>query len=275
MPVNYRVCWRASSQRATRQVLRMHSNSLEPICLKTTRPIRRPVMLQGWYNLTSVHWRYSEKEVQSLLPKGFVVDTFDGSAWVGLIPFEMRRIRLPFGPNGGLGAGRFGTFPETNIRTYIVDSKGRRGVWFFSLDINRLAPTLIARTFYGLPYCTADMSIESVDGGVRYRSTRTWPKPRGAFCDLEVRVGSRQIVEPESLEAFLSARWSLGSTFARKLVWAEIEHPEWELHSATVVRCDESLVVAAGLRAPEGDPVVLWSPGVEVRIGRPTLVSGA
>jgi uncharacterized protein len=250
----------------------MHNNFAEPISLNTLRSIHRPVMLQGWYNLTSVHWRYNPADVQALLPDGFVVDTFDASAWVGLIPFEMRRIRLPFGPNDGFGAGRFGTFPETNIRTYIVDAHGRRGVWFFSLDINRLAPTLVARSCYGLPYCTAEMSIESTEAGVRYRSARKWPKPKGAFCELDVRIGSRLAVGPDSLEAFVSARWALGSTFARKLVWAEIEHPEWALHSASVIRCDESLVVAAGLPAPRGDPLVLWSPGVEVRIGRPTLV---
>jgi uncharacterized protein len=250
----------------------MHSGFVEPVSLTAFRSIRRPVMLQGWYNLTSVHWRFNPAIVQALLPEGFVVDTFDGSAWVGLIPFEMRRIRLPFGPNGGLGVGRFGSFPETNIRTYIVDPKGRRGVWFFSLDINRLAPTLVARSCYGLPYCTAEMSIEATEDRVRYRSIRSWPKPKGAFCELNVHIGSRVTVAPDSLEAFLSARWALGSTFAGKLVWAEIEHPEWDLYAASVVQCDESLVVAAGLPAPKGEPVALWSPGVEVRIGRPTLV---
>jgi uncharacterized protein len=245
----------------------------ERISLETTRPIHRPVMLQGWHNLSSVHWRYDPRRVQALLPKGFTVDIFDGSAWVGLIPFEMRRIRLPFGPRGGLSAGRFSTFPETNIRTYIRDARGRRGVWFFSLDITRLAPTLVARVGYGLPYCTARMTIETAGNRVSYRSDRTWPRPRGPHSDLSVDIGSRVSVAPDSLEAFLSARWALGSTFARRLVWAEIEHPEWPLHHASVVDCDESLVVAAGLRPPQGEPIALWSPGVEVRIGRPTLVS--
>jgi uncharacterized protein len=249
----------------------MHSNRLEVVTLQAAQPVRRPVMLQGWYNLTSVHWRYNPEFVQALLPKGFTVDTFEGSAWVGLIPFEMRRIRLPFGPNGGLGAGRFGTFPETNIRTYVVDQKGRRGVWFFSLDITRLVPTLIARTCYGLPYCTAEMSIESTGSEVRYHSRRNWPKPKDAFCDLKVHIGSRLTVDPESPEAFVSAQWALGSTFAGQLIWAQIEHPEWELHSASLIHCHESLVTAAGLPDPKGDPLVLWSPGVEVRIGRPTL----
>jgi hypothetical protein len=88
-------------------------------------------MLQGWHDLASVHWRYDPTVVQSLLPAGFRVDTFDDAAWVGLIPFHMRRIRLPGLPS----FGPLSTFPETNIRTYIVDAAGRRGVWFASLDV--------------------------------------------------------------------------------------------------------------------------------------------
>ena len=68
---------------------------VDPITPSAPRDIRRPVMLQGWHDLTAVHWRYDPAEVQSLLPNGFAVDTFDGSAWVGLIPFHMRRVRLP------------------------------------------------------------------------------------------------------------------------------------------------------------------------------------
>ena len=256
-------------------------NDAEPITLETTRPVRRPVMLQGWYNLTSIHWQFDPAVVQRLLPKGFVVDEYDNSAWVGLIPFEMRRIRLPFGPNGGIAPGRFGSFPETNVRTYIIDRHGRRAVWFFSLDITRLAPTLIARAGYGLPYCTATMSItqrgESGDKefAVSYESNRRWPRATSnmpARSAVDVRVGGRRTVRPNDLAAFLSARWALGSRFAGRLLWADVEHPEWELFDAELLRCDETMVVAAGLPEPTGTPVVLWSPGVEVRIGRPTLV---
>jgi uncharacterized protein YqjF (DUF2071 family) len=101
-----------------------------PVTLVPDRPVTRPVMLQGWYNLTSIHWRHDPVVVQALLPAGFTVDTFDGSARVGPSPFHMQRIRLPFGPRGGLAAGRFSTLPETNVRTYIRDRNGRRAVWF-------------------------------------------------------------------------------------------------------------------------------------------------
>jgi uncharacterized protein YqjF (DUF2071 family) len=242
----------------------------EPIRAECPWPVERPVMLQGWYDLASLHWPYDPELVQSLLPEGFTVDTFDGAAWVGLLPFHMRRIRVP-----GLPAlGPLSTFPETNVRTYLVDERGRRGVWFASLDITRLVPALVARVSYRLPYCWSSMAIEHDGDDIRYRSSRRWPRPASgsdpARSDLRVRVGPA--IAPEEvtdLDHFLSARWALGSTMFGPL-WAEVDHDPWVLHRATLLDLDETLLGAAGLPDPDGEPHVLWSPGVDVRIGRPT-----
>jgi uncharacterized protein YqjF (DUF2071 family) len=226
-------------------------------------------MLQGWYDLTALHWRYEPAEVQALLPRRFVVDTYDGSAWVGLIPFHMRRIRVPGLPP----FGRLSTFPETNIRTYVIDPAGRRGVWFFSLDVTRLVPTLVARATYRLPYCWSAMTILGEGDGEgatrRYTSRRRWPQGEAA-SQVAVRIGreldGRDISE---LDHFLTARWALGTTFGRRLMWARVAHPPWPIHAAEVVECDESLTQAAGLRPPTEQPIARWSPGVDVRIGLP------
>jgi uncharacterized protein len=240
-------------------------------------------MTQGWHNLSYVHWRYDPNVVQALLPNGFVVDTFGGGAWVGLIPFEMRGIAFPISSRLTVRTGRFGSFPETNVRTYIIDSLGRRGVWFFSLDINRVAPTAIARAGYGLPYCFADMGVESSINSdrhvVRYTSQRRWPT-RGRNSHgvkrpssvVAIKSGQQLAVDAESLDAFTSARWALGSRFLGVKLWAEVDHPTWDLYDAELLEFDETLLVAAGLPEPKGDPVVRWSPGVTVRIARPQIV---
>ena len=145
-------------------------------------------------------------------------------------------------------------------------------MWFFSLDVTRLAPTLVARTAYHLPYCWAEMSLER-DGDRRtYVSRRRWPRGHAA-SHLVIEIGAPMTPsEVSPLEHFLTARYALGSTWAGRPIWAEVDHEPWPLHRATLLQCDESLVAAAGLPAPSGDPVVLWSSGVEVRIGRPRLV---
>ncbi len=116
---------------------------------RTARPAAtfRPVMHQRWEEVTFLHWLYDPAAVQRLLPAGVDVDTFDGSAWVSIGPV----------PHGGFAApGRatlpFGSFTEVNVRTY-VRAGARRGVWFFSLDIDRVMPTVVARSLYRLPYC--------------------------------------------------------------------------------------------------------------------------
>ncbi len=242
---------------------------VDPITAKPTTPVTLPIMLQGWHDLTSIHWRFEPEVVQALLPAGFTVDTFDGSAWVGLIPFSMRRIRIPHLP----AFGRLSTFPETNVRTYIVNPSGERGVWFFSLDITRLVTALVARVSYRLPYCWAAMTIEHdhAHNTVSYTSRRRWPQRSSrASTNIEVVIG--QPIDPDDvtdLEHFLSARWALGTAFGRRLMWADVDHPRWPLYRATLSTCQESLVAAAGLHAPDGEAMVLWSPGVDVRIALP------
>ena len=240
----------------------------ESVTADCPRPVARPVMLQGWKDLASVHWRFPPAEVQRLLPPAFTVDTFEGDALVGLIPFHMERIRVP-----GLPAfGPLSTFPETNVRTYIVDPSGRRGVWFLSLDVTRLLPALVARVSYHLPYCWAQMSIEHTAGTVSYRSRRRWPRGRAESL-LTVEIGDR--ISPDAvtdLEHFVTARWALGSTWAGKPIWAAVDHEPWPLHRVRVVDCDETMLAAAGLPTPSGDPIALWSPGVDVRIGIPRFL---
>ena len=245
----------------------MTASQIEPVTAAPIRPVSKPIMLQGWHKLTSLHWRYPPHVVQSILPEGYRVDTFDGDAWVGLIPFHMRRIRIPrlppFGP--------LSTFPETNIRTYIVDPHGRRAVWFASLDINRLIPTVVARVSYQLPYCWSNMSIEETGDVITYTSRRRWPrKTRGASSTVSVRRG--EMIDPANitdLEHFLTARWALGTTLGRQLMWADVDHPAWPLQRAELLSWDETLMHAAGLPEPSGEPVVLYSPGVDVRIALP------
>lgn len=226
-------------------------------------PVQRAVMVQGWYELASIHWRYEPAEVQALLPAGLTVDTFDGSAWVGLIPFSMRGVGLPRMP----AVPYLGSFPEVNVRTYAVGD-GRPGVWFLSLDISRLVPTLVARATYRLPYCwgraTHGRTGDRLDTEVR----RWWPT-RGPRTSISVRIGE-VVDEPSELDHFLTARWGLWSRGARGRVrYAPVDHPRWPLRHARLLHLDDTLVTAAGLSAPQGDPYVLFSDGVPVRIGLP------
>ena len=106
----------------------------------------------------------------------------------------------------------------------------------------------------------------------RYSSRRRWPRGE-ATSDVAIRIGHELIGRDlTELDHFLTARWALGTVFGRRLMWAKVSHPPWPIHDAEVLGCDETLVAAAGLQPPRGEPFARWSPGVEVRIGIPRVI---
>jgi uncharacterized protein YqjF (DUF2071 family) len=110
-------------------------------------PVDRASMIHRWEQVTFIHWRFDPEVVQRLLPSGLTVETFDGAAWVGLVPFYMR-VALP----KSRSVPWLSRFAETNVRTYVHGADGTSGVWFFSLDAARLGAVVIARKTYRLPY---------------------------------------------------------------------------------------------------------------------------
>ena len=228
-------------------------------------PVRSAVMRQRWLDLAYVHWRYDPAVVQALLPEGLEVDTFDGAAWVGLIPFSMRGIGLARGP----AVPYLGSFAEVNVRTY-VRAGDRPGVWFFSLDVDRMLPAATARLTYRLPYCWGRTSHRRTGDTLTTVVRRRWPD-RVADSELVIEMGDPVVAD--DLDVFLTARWGLYSRARRGLRYAAVDHEPWPLRTARLTAVDESLVVASGLPAPSGTPHVRASDGVSVRIGRPRRTS--
>jgi uncharacterized protein YqjF (DUF2071 family) len=182
--------------------------------------------------------------------------SFDGAAWVGLVPFFLR-VGLP----GVAPVPWASQFPETNVRTYVCGEDGTSGIWFFSLDAARLGAVLVARWTYRLPYFWSNMAVERSGSTISYRSRRWWPRPRGATSEVVIEIGDR--FEPEGLEEldhFLTARWALFSAPRSGLRHAQAFHDPWPLHRGRVVCLHDDLVVAAGLPAPKEQPLVHYSP---------------
>jgi uncharacterized protein len=252
----------------------------EPITPQPAMRISRPLLTMSWERLTYVHWAVPTAAVQARLPDGLTADEHDGVSYVGLVPFVMGGIGL--GLPGGSAIGLpHGTFPETNVRTYVVGPDGGRGVFFHSLDVTRLAPTAVARVGYRLPYGWSRMRTgrrSLTDGRERfaYRSTRRWPPPRGAASHLIVDVTDPVTPGDRSpLDDFLSARWSLYvAAPTGGLLRARVDHPVWPLRHATVVHLEDGLVAAAGYGdLATGEPShVRFGGDVPVRVGPPRRV---
>jgi uncharacterized protein YqjF (DUF2071 family) len=236
--------------------------SLEPISAVSRHHIRFALLRQTWRDLTFLHWPYDPALVRPLVPRPLELDLHDGAAWIGLVPFSINGLTLPHAP----AVPWLSHFPETNVRTYVIDNAGRRGVWFFSLDAARLAAVLGARAAYALPYFWARMRVETRSEAVRYTSRRLAGPP--AAADIEIRPGE-PIPEPTPFEIFLTARFRLFSRRAGRILRADIEHPPWPLHRAAVISLQETLVRAAGLPDPFGPPLAHFAPRIDVRVAAP------
>jgi uncharacterized protein len=217
-------------------------------------------MFQSWKCLTFLHWRYRPDEIRRLLPKQLALDTFDGSAWVGLTPFLLKGLRPPFVP----ALPWISHFPEMNVRTYVRGPDGERGVWFFTLEAGRLAAVAGARLGYRLPYRWAAMRVRKGNARVDYSSSRKWPFGSG---DASISVEIGDAIQSAEVDRFLTARFRLYTILMGRLGFAQIEHEPWPLRRARVVRLVQNVIEASGVPPAQGDPIVHYSQGVDVRVG--------
>jgi uncharacterized protein YqjF (DUF2071 family) len=233
--------------------------------------VRRATQLHRWEQLAFLHWPFPPAVVRPFLPDGLEIDEHDGRAWVGLIPFRLR-IRVPGVPYLPW-AGRF---VETNVRTYVRGPDGTPGIWFFSLDAQRVGAVAVARASWSLPYMWARMELTRTGDTITYASRRRWPRATdGGDITSRVRLRIGAAIDPENvdeLDHFLTARWALFSSRHAELSRTTALHAPWPLRSATVLEWDDHLLTAAGLPPSTAPPRVLFSEGVDVRLAPRQLV---
>src|SRR5690242_1283914 len=102
---------------------------------------------QTWHDLLFAHWPIPAAKLRHLVPAELTIQEFDGTSWIGVVPFRMTGVvRRPLPDLPWISA-----FPELNVRVY-VERDGRAGVWFLSLDAARWLAVWTARRFFHLPY---------------------------------------------------------------------------------------------------------------------------
>ncbi len=224
-------------------------------------PSGRWVMTQRWNDLLFAHWPVPYSALAPLIPDGLQLDTYSGSAWLGVVPFWMDRIRLHGLP--AIPGAR--SFPELNLRTYVRDPKtGMTGVYFLSLDAGNLLAVTFARTLYSLPYYWSEMRIEHrSEREFSFYSRRRFASQPVMFKARYRGLGpTRKLAEMRSgsLEYFLTERYSL---FTRNregnTMRASINHIPWHLEEAEAEIERNDLAAAVGIRLPNIEPVLHYS----------------
>lgn len=232
------------------------------LAVRTPQPNDTRVMFQEWCDLLFLHWEMDPVLLASTLPSGLHLDTFEGRAFLGVVPFYMKNVRPRFLP----AVGPLSNFLEMNLRTYVYDDLGRPGVWFYSLDANQKLAVGIARRLYHLPYQHSNMSAKKdSEGWVDYRSHRCWTQVVSRY--LYRGMGRAAETVPGSLEFFLAERYLLFTEIKGRIFSGQVYHTPYPLEQAEVEVYDDNILLLNGFRPMDRPPdLAHYSIGVKVDV---------
>ena len=254
----------------------MHDTSQAELddILQTTahRPWPLPVgpwrLRQRWNDLLFAHWPVPAQEIQRLLPAGLEVDTFEGFAWVGVIPFWMDRVRTRIAGDFAVYVPTVQTFPELNLRTYVRSRlSGRAGVFFFSLDCASPLAVLGARTIFQLPYFPASMKLEVTGDRTNYQSRRLLTRrPARYDASFGPIPGAHALPpsQPGSFEYFVCERYCLFTPFAGRTLVGDIHHRPWSLIPAEAEIRRNEIPAVHGITLSDRAPILHFSRQIQV-----------
>lgn len=229
----------------------------------TERPLGRPQGFQRWRTLLFLHWEVPESALRPLIPPELSIDTFEGRAYVGVVPFTMRDVAPRWAPS----VPGISHFHELNVRTYVHHRGRDPGVWFFSLDAAGTIAVLAARAGWDLPYHRARMSLDVSGDEVRYSSRRLWPGPKPAELSVHYRIGEALgPAQPGTFEHFLAERYVLFARGRSGVRIGRVHHKPYPLQKVEVLEYAQSMVKVQGLPQPEGPPLALYAAGVDVDV---------
>ena len=206
------------------------------------------VLSMRWHDLLFLHWPVRSELIRPLIPRALELETFDGSCWIGVVPFRMSGVRPRYVPVPL-------AFPELNVRTY-VRTPDRSGVWFFSLDATNWLAVRVAR-WSGLPYYDAQMKVEVKGEVVDYESVRVHRKAPAAELKVSYRpTGPAYHAVPGTFDHWLTERYCLyGAVKPDRVVYGEIHHPPWPLQPAEAELHANTMAQPLGIELPDTNPI--------------------
>lgn len=215
-------------------------------------------MTMHWDEVLFLHWPVDPEVVRPMIPAGLELDTFNGSAWIGVVAFRMSGVRPRYFPVGV-------TFPEINVRTYVW-TPGRSGVWFFSLDATSRLAVRSARIAFGLPYHDARITVRREMETVHYQGTRTDKSSGGAEFNVSCKpTGPVYRSAPETLDRWLTDRYCLyAADRAGRLACLEIHHAPWPLQHAELELRVNSMIRPLEIDLPKMPPLAHFARHLEV-----------
>jgi uncharacterized protein YqjF (DUF2071 family) len=235
-------------------------------------------MTQQWCDLLFAHWPVPIETMRALVPPQLKLDTWDGMAWIGVVPFRMQGVRPRWLP----AVPWLSAFAELNVRTYVkVCDRGleKPGVYFFSLEAANPVAVALARGLFLLPYFNAKMGLLDDGKRIHYASRRTHRHaPAAEFVGSYAPNGPIYHAAPGSFDAWLTERYALYTTgllpvsgltsgeaqAGNPIYIGEIHHVRWPLQLATASIERNNMTAVSGIALPDQPPVLHFARQIEM-----------
>lgn len=234
-------------------------------------------MRMVWHDLLFMHWKVDADQLRKQMPDSLELDTFNGEAWIGIVPFRMSGVSLRWLPD----VPWLSKFPELNVRTYVIGPEGQRGVWFYSLDATNPVAVRGARWLYNLQYMDAKIDFRRERGSdcgswIGYHNQRTHRGEPSAELNVEYRpIGPVYEAAHGTLLDWLTSRYSLFSANRKgQLFRGDIDHEPWQIRDAQAIVHANTMTNGIGVDIPDADPLLHFSCTTKVLAGSIRKVGG-
>ncbi len=178
---------------------------------------------QEWNRALFMHWEVPAETLREMVPQKLSLDTFNGKAYVSVVPFTMEKIRPRFLPSVGF----ISNFHEINVRTY-VEADSKKGVYFLSMEAQKWLSAVVSKKISGLPYEKSYINRTQNE----YRSAN---KKNAFTLDVEFSIGAA-IPQKTALENWLTERYCLYLDKNSELYRFDVHHRAWELQNLEIKR---------------------------------------
>ncbi len=223
------------------------------------------IMSQQLQDVLFLHWQVPAHWLASRLPEELELDLYEGKAWVSAVLLKAigTHIRgMPVMPG-------MQTFLQLNVRTYVKCGK-RRGVYFFSMDSNSRTAVQVASFGGFLPYRYSQIKMAEHGDWVVFKSDSRGKASTSESLELIYKL-KKAVIEPTSLEKWLTERYSLWTKPKEKLYRLDIRHPPWRLRYVEGDIHKNSLAQFLPVHLHHLRPIAHYSDSIEVLLYAPVI----
>ena len=211
---------------------------------------REPLFLAGWRDVVMLHFAVDADALQLEVP--FVVERFEGQAFVSLVTFTLTDFRpRPGGRLAKLAFAPMATHRYLNVRTYVRHGD-ETGIFFLAEWLSSRLATLFGPALFGLPFRFGRLDyahgnpgeglrgeVASREGTLRYRSAAD------ARCDDGSEGAGAQQAVAGSLDEFLLERYTAFTARCGQRGFFRVWHPPWQARRVELQVEERSLLEGA------------------------------